>query len=343
MESGFMSLGNSTDFSSARSMAFSDVNALKNLDQSSPEGVRAVAEQFESLFLDIVLKSMRKANDVLFEDNYLSSSETVMHQEMLDHQWAIHISENGGVGLAEMIEKQLGGRQSHTPDSNQPSLLVRQTFHSSAVAPTIPIEMPSKAIEETADKSGELMDKNSTMTDSIKMQSFGFRNSMFEEAADFVSELSPVVKRVLNGTEFSSVALLAQSALETGWGNEVIHRPEGASSYNLFGIKAGSKWAGETVSIRSIEFEAGQRVDQLDKFRVYENWESAIRDYVDEKIRGRLDSFAGDFGDGSRILAASEKENISFTESLERSLIPAVSAARAGRSILKRNMTGLKN
>ncbi len=85
---------------------------VRSLTASSPQAgdLASAAAQFESLFIDWMLKSMREATAVLSEDSYLSSNEVSMHQEMLDHQLAIHLSERGGLGLRELIQAQLDPR-----------------------------------------------------------------------------------------------------------------------------------------------------------------------------------------------------------------------------------------
>ncbi len=94
--------------------SYSDINALASLKRA-PNGLEKVAEQFESLFIDIWLKQMRAANANLGGENYLNSDAVKTQQEMLDHQLAIHLGENGGFGLAKMITQQLGSEESAEP------------------------------------------------------------------------------------------------------------------------------------------------------------------------------------------------------------------------------------
>lgn len=89
--------------------AYTDIGALANQDIQGEAGLAKAAGQFESLFIDWMLKSMREANATLAEGSYLSSSEVEMHQQMLDHQTSIHLSENGGLGLKALIMDQLSG------------------------------------------------------------------------------------------------------------------------------------------------------------------------------------------------------------------------------------------
>jgi flagellar protein FlgJ len=99
-----------SDFSVAPTQfSYSDVNALASL-KHAPDGLEKVAAQFESLFIDIWLKQMRAANANLGGDSYLTSDAVETQQEMLDHQLAVHLGENGGFGLAKMITQQLASK-----------------------------------------------------------------------------------------------------------------------------------------------------------------------------------------------------------------------------------------
>jgi|SRR6056297_1906869 len=100
-----------------RGVAYSDVRGLQHIE-GDESGIRAAAQQFESLFIGMMLKGMRDANAVFAEGNPLSSQEMTMHQEMLDQQWAIHMAESGGMGLAPVIEAQLRGERVPMPDAS---------------------------------------------------------------------------------------------------------------------------------------------------------------------------------------------------------------------------------
>ena len=90
-------------------IAYTDVARLEQLKQGGEASLRQAAQQFESVFVNLWLKSMREAGAVFADGNMFSSQTVEMHQEMLDSQWAIHVSESGGLGLAEVIERQLRG------------------------------------------------------------------------------------------------------------------------------------------------------------------------------------------------------------------------------------------
>ena len=74
--------------------------------------------------------------------------------------------------------------------------------------------------------------------------------------------------------------LVAQAALETGWGRGISRHPDGRSSNNLFGIKAGSDWQKETVSVPTLEFRDGVAVRERASFRSYDSIAASFQDYV---------------------------------------------------------------
>jgi peptidoglycan hydrolase FlgJ len=228
--------------------AYSDINGLKRIG-SGEEGVRAAAQQFESLFIGMMLKSMRDAGAVLAEGNPLSSPEMDMHREMLDQQWAIHMAESGGIGLAPIIEAQLRGER-----------------RAIAPAPPLPPTAPASAPRQRVDD--------------ILAFELGSKRPGFDSRAAFIAELLPEIEAALVNKPLQPLHVLAQSALETGWGQHVIHGPDGRNSHNLFGIKAGASWQGDSVEVKTLEVIDGRPEIQSARFRSYPDVESAVQDYV---------------------------------------------------------------
>lgn len=93
---------------------FSSVNEMKlQAKRNDPEAVKAVATQFESLFIEMVLSSARQANEAMGDD-VLGSDQTQFMHEMMDQQLAQNLASQG-LGFARMIEKQVAGLQ-ETPE-----------------------------------------------------------------------------------------------------------------------------------------------------------------------------------------------------------------------------------
>jgi len=287
--------------------AYSDVNRLNLIKTQGKEGIRAAAQQFESLFIDMVMTSMRQASSAFADNDYMSSDATRMQQEMLDHQWAVHIAENGGVGLADVIVKQMSG--------------MLEAKHSKVDTPAMPIDVtPTVAapiaanpvVSIAADAIAEPPVTNDTATDfgpivspvappdmivridpldsadnaqppadqPLKVTAMGTKDGAFDSPADFVAKVLPVLRKTLLGTGLNPLLVLAQGALETGWGAHVIHTVAGDSSHNLFNIKASADWPGPAVEVSTVEFRGGKPVQQRDRFRAYDSVEAAVDDYL---------------------------------------------------------------
>lgn len=218
-------------------------------------GVREAAQQFESLFIGMMLKAMRDANAVFAEGSFLQSHEMQLRQELLDQEWARHLAEHRGIGLAPVIERQmlgLGGRP--------------------APAGTMAAPVPAPQLRPSQVSPGAADELDRTL---------GFKAPGYSDAGAFVDTLAPALTRALADTGLEVVDVLAQGALETGWGQHMIHRADGSNTHNLFGIKADSRWQGDRVAVHTLEYRDGVARRQLEQFRAYPDAESAIRDYVD--------------------------------------------------------------
>ncbi len=289
--------------------SYSDVNRLSQIKTLGQDGIRAAAQQFESLFIDMVMTSMRQAGSAFADNDYTSSDATKMQQEMLDHQWAVHIAENGGIGLAAVVEKQLSGLAApeHRPvlqskiaappmnasagdaaNTQRPSAGVAASLPLDGVPPewTLGTSATLDALPPLPLSSGrplappdEIVGRNED-DDALTVTPMGTKDSAFEGPGDFVDKVLPVLKSALAASGLNPLAVLAQGALETGWGAHVIHTAAGDSSHNLFNIKASSDWDGPSVEVSTLEFRGGVPVRQRDRFRAYESVESAVRDYV---------------------------------------------------------------
>jgi peptidoglycan hydrolase FlgJ len=100
------------------------------------------------------------------------------------------------------------------------------------------------------------------------------------DPANFVRVLAPHAAMAAKQLGVSVRALLAQAALETGWGKHLPSHGNGSSSNNLFGIKAGGGWAGDKVSVPTLEYENGVAVRKRDQFRAYDSPSESFSDYA---------------------------------------------------------------
>jgi flagellar protein FlgJ len=182
----------------------------------------------------MLLKSMREANKSFGEDSLFGSDQGDMYQDMFDDQIAMQLSKGKGLGLADMLVRQLQGGVQSTEKTSAPA--------SSAPAAN------SQALTTSKE--------------------------------DFLRQLRPHAEQAARELGVDANALLAQAALETGWGRSVPCNANGDCSFNLFGIKAGSQWSGATVNVPTLEFEAGIPVRKVERFRAYDSPADSFRDYA---------------------------------------------------------------
>lgn len=238
---------------------YTDLNALKGLNNGdkSPESLRAVAQQFESIFVKMMLDSMRDANAVFAEGNYLDNSETDFYQDMMDNQLSVSLSEGKGIGLADVIFEQLSRYNSRPQrvDNIDQSVLLRS---SDASRPQV-----------------EQLSLNNQSKHPPTSEPF-----QFEDPEAFVESLLPMAAKIGRQMGVDHRALLAQAALETGWGKFISQASDGKSSYNLFNIKADHRWQGDTVSISTLEYRDGVAVRERAAFRAYNSFEESFQDYL---------------------------------------------------------------
>ncbi|MFK7828966.1 MAG: flagellar assembly peptidoglycan hydrolase FlgJ [Congregibacter sp.] len=248
------------------SAMYTDFGALASLrtDARADSGaaMEEVAEQFESLFVQMMLKSMRDATEKggLFESNQLDS-----YEQMYDQQLALEMSTQGGIGLAEVIVRQFEGQTasdlSADPSSATPAA---QDF-----LPLSNFRVPSLAMTEaSSSRASNAVTSESVSTWRAKSQ------------ADFLQHLRPFADSAGQQLGVDPEVLLAQAALETGWGKHVLGNGS-RSSNNFFNIKAGSDWTGETVSKQTLEYKDGVAVRETAQFRVYSTPAAAFSDYAD--------------------------------------------------------------
>jgi peptidoglycan hydrolase FlgJ len=214
---------------------FQGLAALKNdAKAQAPAALKEAARQFESLFTQMLLKSMREANKSFGEDSLFGSDQADMYQDMFDDQIAMQLSKGRGLGLADMLVRQL-----------QQGVGGEVTM--SAAASSAP----------TANRQPLTVSKD-----------------------DFLRTLRPHAEQAAREIGVDPDALLAQAALETGWGRSVPCNAQGECSFNLFGIKAGSQWSGATVNVPTLEFESGIPVRKVERFRAYDSPADSFRDYA---------------------------------------------------------------
>ena len=228
---------------------YTDLHQLNNINRIAADdknaALKKMAQQFEGLFIQLMLKTMREAGAVFTDEK---SNEMDFHQTMFDNQLALNLANDRGIGLADSFYQQMVANYSEQDTANRltqrldtrlqpaPQLSQRELNQDNDIVPTTP--------------------------------------------AAFIAELYPHAERVAAKIGVDPAVLIAQSALETGWGRHVINNQYGQSSYNLFNIKADAQWPGRRVNVQTIEYRDGIAVRERANFRHYQNIAQSFTDYA---------------------------------------------------------------
>lgn len=120
--------------------------------------------------------------------------------------------------------------------------------------------------------------------------------------AQFLQELAPLAQRAGEKLGISPRLVLAQAALETGWGRTTEGADGGSARHNYFGIKATDRWSGERIEVQTVEFRNGVPLRERASFRAYQNPAESFSDYEDVLQQGRYVQ-ARNVGDDARAFA----------------------------------------
>lgn len=259
---------------------YNDLNALESLKyQKHDQDARldAVAKQFESLFVSMMIKSMRDANKVFAEGNMLQSNETEHYQQMFDSQLAVTLSTGKGIGLADVIKRQLdpsAGLGIKRTEEKAADVNTPQAFTMDGYARK---RFPSR---EAAERMASAIEQVEKVLDAKEPEALPPEHVDFSSPEKFIESLYPYAKSVQDQTGVDARLMLAQSALETGWGKRQILNQDGSSSHNLFGIKAHHGWQGDETEILTTEFRQGVAMKERASFRAYHSYEDSFKDYA---------------------------------------------------------------
>ncbi|WP_373186078.1 flagellar assembly peptidoglycan hydrolase FlgJ [Halopseudomonas sp.] len=311
---------------SPNGISYTDLNSMSELKAgskaNSPENMERVAEQFESLFMNMMVKSMRDANQAFAEGNPLNTPQTRFYQDMYDNQMSVHLSEKQGLGLADVMMRQLspektpaasntslerpvlktdlpvesskGNMTGGVPDHS--ALLAKRRLGFSlghgaaqmALAANVPTPAsapvqaePAQAWQPLRAMQGVARSQPTTadaIAQGARVSSAG--PSRFADSSEFVQAMLPMAEKAAARLGVDPHYLVAQAALETGWGKSIIKQPDGSNSHNLFGIKAHGGWQGESANVTTHEYRNGVKGQERANFRSYASFEQSFDDYV---------------------------------------------------------------
>lgn len=260
-----------------------DYGALKGLKRDAGDGkedaIKKIAQQFEGMFVQQMLKSMRDAN---MGDDLFGSNAEDQYRDLMDKQLSVDISTGGkGFGIAAMIEKQILQSQGKL-DQPSPDAKLKHEPTRYYGSPKGLINPDNQQVKSVNKQSSTLSRVNANPKIDAKEieNSSGNKRELYASPDEFVKALLPQAEKAAKEINVDPKLLVAQAALETGWGKHVIHQDGGEQGFNFFGIKSHRDWDGSSVKVPTLEFRGGVAERCVDSFRVYESAEQSFSDYV---------------------------------------------------------------
>lgn len=229
-----------------------DNKGMAELRQSaragSPDALKTAATQFEAMFVNMMMKSMRDATP---QDGMLDNSQTKMFTTMLDQQTSQNIAKKG-IGLADVLIRQLSKTLPEQGANQGSDAFARALLDSAKV---------QRSFDAPADSASAGANKPS-------------------HVRAFQDKLAPHAEEAARASGIPAKFMLGQAALESGWGRREIRGRDGSNSHNLFGIKAGPDWKGKVVETTTTEYVNGKAQTRVEKFRAYDSYADSFKDYA---------------------------------------------------------------
>ncbi|MCP9760467.1 flagellar assembly peptidoglycan hydrolase FlgJ [Aquitalea sp. S1-19] len=306
------SLNPATDLSRQLALDPSGASRLADIARKSPEeGIRQVAHQFESMLMETMVRSMR-ATDLGGEED---SSDMQTWRGMLDQQMVQAMVGSGGIGMGDMLAREIG-------KLSQVDMPAREVQRLASPASTLPsallqsLERARLAVKTVAEPAAMSADSQVAIP---------------REARAFVETLLPHAQKAAAQLGVDAHLIVSHAALESGWGKRAIRHPDGRESYNLFGIKAGGSWQGDSVATLTTEFVGGKAQKQVESFRAYGSLQEAFNDYArliqsSPRYQGAL----GSGGDAAAYGKALQQGGYATDPSYAQKLLAVARSAKQG-------------
>jgi flagellar protein FlgJ len=276
-------VNSANDLTSRFALDVQGFGALSAQAKASPQaGMKMAAQQFDAVFTQMMLKSMRDATP---QDSPFDSHDTATFTSMMDQQMAQQLSKKG-IGVADAMLKQLMRNQGmQVGGANGAAGGLAGMANALGGGSGGGDEGQSAALNAlaraygNAQANGQLAlgraySANSALTPPVR----GDGSSPKVDA--FVDKLAAPAQAASAATGIPARFIIGQAALESGWGKSEIRKADGSTSHNVFGIKAGNDWTGKTVSTLTTEYVNGKPHRTVEKFRAYDSYEEAMTDYT---------------------------------------------------------------
>lgn len=271
------------------------LESLKRRAREQPlQSQQQVAQQFESLFLQMMLKRMREATP---KDGLFDSDQTRMVQSLADEQMAVQLA-NPGIGLAQTLLAQMqryqgGSQPAAATDTAAADGTAVAAFQPAAVSMRLHGGVASGVIGAVGARAAGVLDGiRAAATHAVSahrahghdtdaaVASIAPAADTPAHIASFVDKLGQAARKVAYASGLPLRLIMGQAALESGWGRREIRTADGGNSYNLFGIKATGGWTGKVAEVMTTEYENGVARKVTQPFRAYDSYEHALADYA---------------------------------------------------------------
>jgi flagellar protein FlgJ len=248
----------------------------------SPDATVEAAHQFEALFVQMMLQSMRAAGDVFGDDTDKS------YRDMFDHQISLEMTRGKGVGLSDLLTRQLALLSAPVDAPAVGGISVSDRLTSATVQQALNVQVQpadlTPPLITTADPQASAPELNLEPGDadgSTAVSADATRQDWRPDGPlQFLRDLLPHALKAAEQLGIDPKAVLAHAALETGWGQKVVRDNKGVSSNNPFNVKAGQQWTGEQLHVKTLEYDHGVPKQKTAGFRAYPDLKSAFADYV---------------------------------------------------------------
>jgi flagellar protein FlgJ len=255
-----------------------DVQGLNSLRQSakqnSPEALKASAQQFEGVFINMMLKSMRQATAAAGQEQ---SQDSQLYTSMLDQQLSQTMAQRG-IGLADMMLRQMQRQPGALSGANAAGA------NPAGGAAAVPGQQPG--VGSPSASTGTTVDANASAVGAAAAAKRPLRSAsapasgVVARVQSFLQGVGQHAEQASQRTGLPSSFIVGQAALESGWGRRQIKMSDGAPSHNLFGIKAGPGWTGKVAEVVTTEYVGGVAQRRVAKFRAYDSYAEAFNDYA---------------------------------------------------------------
>jgi len=287
----------------SRVTQYTDLQGLAALRRDAgaqdPAALREAARQFEAVFTRMMLESMRDASG---GDPMFDSEESRFYRDMFDNQLAVEMTKGRGLGLADMLVAQVmrsgmvPGGEGATPVAPTTSVtaqpieripdgITRPRAEAVSASPSVPAPTASTSASASAPAS--------PTSAPVPRELPAGRAPTRQE---FLDAILPAAEKAAAQLGVSPRNLIAQAALETGWGRSLPRSADGRVSFNFFGIKATGGWRGDSVASSTTEVLQGRAQRMVERFRAYRGVDESVADHA--RLLGNIRRYAAVRGTG---------------------------------------------